>query len=55
MSQAMANPEQQENLNLDYKKMADAIRILAVDAVKKANSGHTGMPHGHGRYRNCSV
>ncbi|PZO80106.1 MAG: transketolase, partial [Micavibrio aeruginosavorus] len=26
--------------------MANAIRMLAMDAVKKANSGHTGMPMG---------
>ena len=32
--------------DLDFKKMADAIRILALDAVKAANSGHTGMPMG---------
>ncbi|HWI28045.1 MAG TPA: transketolase, partial [Stellaceae bacterium] len=26
--------------------MADAIRVLAMDAVEKANSGHPGMPMG---------
>ncbi len=28
------------------KEMANAIRVLALDAVKKANSGHSGMPMG---------
>lgn len=28
------------------QKMADAIRILAIDAVQQANSGHPGMPMG---------
>jgi len=28
------------------KQMADAIRVLAMDAVQKANSGHPGMPMG---------
>ena len=28
------------------KKMADAIRVLAMDAVQNANSGHPGMPMG---------
>jgi transketolase len=35
--------------NLDaaiQTKMADAIRVLAADAVQKANSGHPGMPMG---------
>ena len=31
---------------LSTKKMADAIRALAMDAVQKANSGHPGMPMG---------
>jgi transketolase len=31
---------------LPTKKMADAIRALAMDAVQKANSGHPGMPMG---------
>ncbi|MGE4313912.1 MAG: transketolase [Pseudobdellovibrionaceae bacterium] len=30
----------------DMKKMANAIRALAMDAVQKANSGHPGMPMG---------
>src|SRR5438046_7909906 len=28
------------------KTMADAIRVLAMDAVEQANSGHPGMPMG---------
>src|SRR5712692_914780 len=28
------------------RKLADAIRVLAMDAVQKANSGHPGMPMG---------
>jgi transketolase len=28
------------------KQMADAIRVLAMDGVEKANSGHPGMPMG---------
>ncbi|HRQ60855.1 MAG TPA: 1-deoxy-D-xylulose-5-phosphate synthase N-terminal domain-containing protein, partial [Alphaproteobacteria bacterium] len=31
---------------LDMKRMANAIRALAMDAVQKANSGHPGMPMG---------
>ncbi len=45
MSQAAAannNPSPE----LDLKRMADTIRILALDGVKAANSGHTGMPMG---------
>jgi len=30
----------------DLKPMADAIRVLAIDAVEAANSGHPGMPMG---------
>ena len=30
----------------DTKRMADAIRVLAMDAVQQANSGHPGMPMG---------
>lgn len=28
------------------KQMADAIRVLSMDAVEKAKSGHPGMPMG---------
>lgn len=44
MSQALA--ETQTDLSLNYKDMANAIRFLALDAIKAANSGHTGMPMG---------
>jgi transketolase len=33
-------------LTLSTNKMANAIRVLAMDAVQKANSGHPGMPMG---------
>src|SRR5437868_1256576 len=29
-----------------HKRMANAVRLLAIDAVEKANSGHPGMPMG---------
>jgi len=32
--------------NDDTQRMADAIRVLAMDAVQQANSGHPGMPMG---------
>ena len=32
--------------DVDEKKMADAIRVLSMDAVQAANSGHPGMPMG---------
>ena len=35
-----------ENSDVSQKKMADAVRFLAVDAVRNANSGHPGMPMG---------
>lgn len=46
MSQPQAAPQETAQPELDHKQMANAIRILALDAVKKANSGHTGMPMG---------
>ena len=30
----------------EYKKMANALRFLSIDAVQNANSGHPGMPMG---------
>ena len=30
----------------DYKRMADAIRVLSVDAIERSKSGHPGMPLG---------
>jgi transketolase len=33
-------------LGTETRRMADAIRVLAMDAVQQANSGHPGMPMG---------
>ena len=33
-------------MKITYKDLANAIRFLSIDAVKKANSGHPGMPMG---------
>ena len=33
-------------MTASFKSMADAIRVLAMDAVEQANSGHPGMPMG---------
>lgn len=46
MSQAQVAQNTTNEVNLDLQKMANAIRALSVDAIKKANSGHTGMPMG---------
>lgn len=46
MSQAHAANAKNTQPNLDLKQMANAIRMLSMDAIKKANSGHTGMPMG---------
>lgn len=46
MSQAQAASQEAQSQALDHKQMANAIRALSVDAIKKANSGHTGMPMG---------
>ena len=48
---ASAAPDASESQELSadllkHKKMADAIRVLAMDAVQQANSGHPGMPMG---------
>jgi transketolase len=32
--------------NVDHSRMANAIRVLAMDAVEKAKSGHPGLPMG---------
>ncbi len=45
MSQAKA-AAQSAQPQADMRTMANAIRMLAMDAVKAANSGHTGMPMG---------
>ncbi|MEL6747747.1 MAG: 1-deoxy-D-xylulose-5-phosphate synthase N-terminal domain-containing protein, partial [Pseudomonadota bacterium] len=34
------------DLGVEPKKLADALRVLAMDAVQAANSGHPGMPMG---------
>lgn len=46
MSQPQAAPQQTAQPELDLQQMANAIRVLSMDAIKKANSGHTGMPMG---------
>jgi len=46
MSQPQSTAQPAPSLNLDYTRMANAIRALAMDAVEKANSGHPGMPMG---------
>lgn len=40
------NAQESNKKELDLKQMANAIRMLSMDAIKKANSGHTGMPMG---------
>jgi transketolase len=46
MPQVAQAPNTSSSATLNLKDMANAIRMLAMDAVKAANSGHTGMPMG---------
>lgn len=46
MSQAQQADAPQNQIDLNLKDMANAIRALSMDAIKKANSGHSGMPMG---------
>jgi len=46
MTQAAARTSATPANDPQKVRMANAIRFLAMDAVKKANSGHTGMPMG---------
>ncbi|WP_437340322.1 transketolase [Cupriavidus pauculus] len=43
---ALAHPATSPFANQPVKLMADAIRVLAMDAVQQANSGHPGAPMG---------
>ncbi|MCB9965533.1 MAG: transketolase [Rhodospirillales bacterium] len=36
----------EENTDKKYRRLANCIRMLSVDAVKAANSGHSGLPMG---------
>lgn len=40
------SPQSQKNLGVSHQQLANTLRILAVDAVEKARSGHPGMPMG---------
>ena len=42
----MAHSKSMNSENVTEEQLANAIRVLAVDAVEKANSGHPGMPMG---------
>ena len=42
----MALAETVTDSGVTQKQMADAIRVLSMDAVQAANSGHPGMPMG---------
>lgn len=46
MPYAAPRPSDTSLTQPQLKEMANAIRFLALDAVKKANSGHSGMPMG---------
>ena len=39
-------PDNLVKTNTDRRTLANALRMLAVDAVNKAKSGHPGMPMG---------
>jgi len=43
---AVAEALPRQELSTDTRTMANALRMLAVDAVQQANSGHPGMPMG---------
>ena len=38
--------DKRSDMQADHDAMANALRAMAMDAVQKANSGHTGMPMG---------
>jgi len=40
------NTESSANLTVGHERMANCIRVLAMDAVEQAKSGHPGMPMG---------
>ena len=43
---AVAETMERQETHADTRSMANALRMLAVDAVQQANSGHPGMPMG---------
>ncbi len=45
-SSGAKNSENRADSGVQTARMADAIRVLAMDAVQQANSGHPGMPMG---------
>merc|ERR1719197_787539 len=42
----MINDYIDNNLDTQYRDMANAIRFLSIDAIDAANSGHPGLPMG---------
>ncbi|HQX28052.1 MAG TPA: 1-deoxy-D-xylulose-5-phosphate synthase N-terminal domain-containing protein, partial [Alphaproteobacteria bacterium] len=46
MTKPQARPNPVADAETNFRPMANAIRTLALDAVAKAKSGHTGMPMG---------
>ena len=46
MEAATLSPPRADATPVSETRMADAIRVLAIEAVEKANSGHPGMPMG---------